>query len=71
MPMNDRLRSDSPMIVLRISDGTAHMHRSFHDFGKAVQSAEAYAGAGFAVAMISATGRYLMEFDRRVHRVAV
>jgi hypothetical protein len=47
------------------------MHRSFHDFGKAVESAEAYAGAGFVVAMISATGRYLMEFDQRVQRVAV
>jgi phosphoserine phosphatase len=65
-------RSSSPTIVLRISDGSAHMHRSFNDFPQAVRSAEAFAKAGFSVAMISATGRFLMEFDaRRTGRAAV
>jgi hypothetical protein len=53
------------MILLRISDGSIHMHRSFSDFGQAVHSAEAYAGAGFRVAMVSATGRFLMGFGPR------
>jgi hypothetical protein len=57
--------SASPMILLRISDGSVHVHRSFGDFGQAVDSAEAYAGAGFKVAMISATGRFLMAFAPR------
>ncbi|MBV8314127.1 MAG: hypothetical protein JOZ53_04255, partial [Planctomycetaceae bacterium] len=57
--------------LLRISDGMSHMHRSFNDFSQAVRSAEAYAGAGFTVAMISATGRYLMGFDPRIRRVAI
>lgn len=69
--MSERARSVSPTILLRISDGDAHMHRSFYDFGQAVRSAEAYAGAGFSVAMISATGRKLMEFDPSVRRRAV
>ncbi len=56
-------RSGSPMILLRISDGSVHMHRSFDDFPQAIRSAEAFAGAGFAVAMISATGRFLMGFE--------
>jgi hypothetical protein len=47
------------------------MHRSFNDFTQAVRSAEAYAGAGFAVAMISATGRFLMGFDPSIQKVAV
>jgi hypothetical protein len=47
------------------------MHRSFCDFSQAVRSAEAYAGAGFTVAMISATGRYLMGFEPRGQRIAV
>ena len=38
---------------------------------QAIESAEAYAGAGFSVAMISATGRYLMGFEPRLQRVAV
>ena len=47
------------------------MHRSFNDFGQAVESAEAYAGAGFRVAMISATGRFLMGFEQRREPLAV
>jgi hypothetical protein len=47
------------------------MHRSFNDFSQATRSAEAYAGAGFNVAMISATGRFLLGFDPRTQRVAV
>jgi hypothetical protein len=47
------------------------MHRSFTDFTQANRSAEAYAGAGFSVAMISATGRYLMGFEPRHQRLAV
>jgi len=69
--MNRRLPSTSPTILLRISDGTFHMHRSFCDFGQASRSAEAYAAAGFNVAMISATGRYLMGFEPRGRRIAV
>ena len=53
-------RSASPTIMLRISDGSVHMHRSFNDFAQAVRSAEAFAGAGFTVAMMSATGRFLI-----------
>jgi hypothetical protein len=69
--MANCVHSDSPTILLRISDETFHMHRSFNDFAQANQSAEAYAGAGFSVAMISATGRFLMAFEARRHRVAV
>jgi hypothetical protein len=69
--MVQRLPSTSPTILLRITDGTFHMHRSFSDFGQACRSAEAYAGAGFTVSMISATGRYLMSFEPRGQRVAV
>ena len=61
----------SPTILLRITDGTFHTHRSFNDYQQAVQSAEAYAGAGFKVAMISATGRFLMSFEGRRQRSAV
>jgi len=68
--MATSLHSESPTILLRISDGTFHMHRSFSDFGQATRSAEAYAGAGYAVAMISATGRFLMNFDSRRQRLA-
>jgi hypothetical protein len=63
--------SDSPTVLLRVSDGTFHMHRSFTDFSQATKSAEAYAGAGFSVAMVSATGRYLMSFEPRRQRIAV
>ncbi|HEV3163868.1 MAG TPA: hypothetical protein VGZ22_07495 [Isosphaeraceae bacterium] len=64
-------RSTSPTILLRICDGGYHMHRSFNDFSQAVKSAEAFAGAGYEVAMVSATGQFLMRFEPRVHRVAV
>ncbi len=64
--------SASPTLLLRISDGTVHMHRSFSDFHQATQSAEAFAGAGFAVSLFSATGRFLMGFQaKRQDRVAV
>ncbi len=58
--------------MLRISDGSVHMHRSFNDFTQAVQSAEAFAGAGFSVAMMAATGRFLMGFEpRKGERAAI
>jgi hypothetical protein len=64
--------SASPTLLLRISDGTVHMHRSFTDFHQATRSAEAFAGAGFAVSLFSATGRFLMGFQpRRQDRLAV
>ncbi len=63
--------SDSPTVLLRISDGSCQMRRSFSDFSQAVHAAEAYAGAGFMVAMISATGRFLMGFEPRWQRIAV
>ena len=69
--MTQRVPSISPTILLRITDGSFHMHRSFSDFTQAVRSAEAYASAGFTVAMISATGRYLMGFEPRDQRVAI
>lgn len=69
--MRTKTHSDSPTILLRVSDGTFHMHRSFTDFGQATRSAEAYAGAGFHVAMISATGRFLLQFEPRHRRIAV
>jgi hypothetical protein len=69
--MPDSNRSASPMILLRITDGSVHMHRSFNDFSRAEQSARAFAGAGFGVAMMSATGRFLMGFEpRALARVA-
>lgn len=65
-------RSASPTILLRISDGSVHMHRSFNDFSQAVRSAEAFAGAGFSVAMMAATGRFLMGFEpKKEDRAAV
>lgn len=69
--MNKNHHSESPTILLRVSDGSFHMHRSFSDFQQASRSAEAYAGAGFSVAMMSATGRFLMSFDARRQRAAV
>jgi hypothetical protein len=70
--MPDSKRSTGPMILLRISDGSVHMHRSFNDFPQAERSAQAFAGAGFAVAMMSATGRFLMGFEPKgAARVAV
>ena len=61
----------SPTILLRITDGSFHTHRAFNDYGEAERSAEAYAGAGFSVSMISATGRFLMAFEGRRQRSAV
>jgi hypothetical protein len=69
--MANNVHSESPTVLLRISDDAFHMHRSFSDFGQAIQSAEAYAGAGFSVAMISATGRFLMAFQGCRPQVAV
>jgi hypothetical protein len=63
--------SESPIILLRISDKSAHIHRSFNDFAQAMRSGEAYAGAGYNVAMISATGRFLMEFEERRRALVV
>ncbi|HEY2158666.1 MAG TPA: hypothetical protein VGH33_23750 [Isosphaeraceae bacterium] len=64
--------SACPTLLLRISDGTVHMHRSFNDFNQATRSAEAFAGAGFAVSLFSATGRFLLGFQpKRQDRVAV
>ena len=48
--------SVSPTVLLRISDGPCRIHRAFSDFDQAVRAAEAYAGAGFMVTMVSATG---------------
>jgi hypothetical protein len=69
--MSTSSQSESPTILLRVSDGAFHMHRSFNDFSQASRSAEAFAGAGFNVSMISATGRYLMEFAPGQQRRAV
>jgi hypothetical protein len=69
--MVNEARSTSPTVMLRISDGSREMRRAFTDFGQAVQSAEAYAGAGFMVDVISATGLFLMGFEPRWQGVAV
>jgi hypothetical protein len=61
--MANRKGSISPTVLLRISDGSFHMHRAFSDFSQAHRSAEAFAGAGYSVAMFSATGRFLLGFD--------
>ena len=58
----------SPTVLLRISDGSCRMNRAFSDFSQAVRAAEAYAGAGFVVAMVSATGRFLMGFRAALAR---
>jgi hypothetical protein len=63
-------RSTSPTILLRITDGTHRMHRPFSDFPEAVRSAEAFACAGYAVAMVSATGQFLMGFEPKAARVS-
>lgn len=68
--MVNETRSTSPKVMLRISDGSREMRRAFTDFGQAVQSAEAYAGAGFVVDVISATGLFLMGFEPRWEGVA-
>lgn len=69
--MTVRSRTVCPTVLLRISDGPYHAHRAFSDFGQAMQSAEAYAGAGYCVAMMSATGRFLMDFEPRDRRTAI
>jgi hypothetical protein len=63
--------SASPTVLLRISDDSCQICRAFSDFSQAVCAAEAYAGAGFMVAMISATGRFLMGFEPRWQMIAV
>jgi hypothetical protein len=64
-------KSTSPTVLLRISDESCQIKRTFSDFGQAVSAAEAYAGAGFVVSMISATGRFIMGFQPRWHGIAV
>jgi hypothetical protein len=69
--MPGQAHSESPTILLRISDKSVYIHRAFNDFGQAIRSGEAYAGAGYEVAMISATGRFLMEFEERRRTLVV
>ncbi|MGC8641844.1 MAG: hypothetical protein ACP5XB_18415 [Isosphaeraceae bacterium] len=69
--MKRERHSNSPTVLLRISDGSCSMRRAFSDFTQAVRAAEAYASAGFMVAMISATGRFLMGFKPRCQGIAV
>jgi hypothetical protein len=69
--MEKERHSESPTVMLRISDGSRSMRRTFSDFSQAVHAAEAYAGAGFMVAMVSATGRFLMGFQPRWQGIAV
>lgn len=64
-------RSQSPKIVLRISDGRRLVRQVFTDFGQASKSAEAYAREGFMVDMMSATGMFLMDFEPFHHAIAV
>ena len=63
--------SSSPTVLLRISDGPNQMHRAFSDYRHALRAAEAYSGAGFVVAMVSATGRSLMRFQPCWQGIAV
>lgn len=70
-PTTARPGSASPTILLRISDGSTHMHRSFNDFHQATRSAEAFAGAGFTVAVMSATGQFLMAYEPKPRGAAV
>ena len=67
--MNAETHSPNPTILLRITDGTHYMHRVFDDFELAVKSAEAFAGAGFAVSLVSATGQFLCGFEPQVQRM--
>ena len=69
--MSKGQHSVSPTILLRISDGPCRIHRTFTEFDQAVRAAEAYAGAGFVVSMMSATGRFLMGFRPRWQGIAV
>ncbi|GAC1340395.1 MAG: hypothetical protein NVSMB14_06200 [Isosphaeraceae bacterium] len=61
-------RSQSPTVLLRITEGGTYMHRAFRDFSQASRSAEAFAEAGFGVVMLSATGRFLMRFEPKSKR---
>lgn len=63
-----KTHSPSPIVLLRIFDGHFLSHRAFNEYSQAVRSAEAYAGAGCRVAMVSATGRFLMAFEPRASR---
>lgn len=69
--MEREKHSNSPTVLLRISDGTSMTRRSFSDFAQALRAAEAYASAGFMVAMMSATGRFLMGFEPRFQGIAI
>jgi hypothetical protein len=69
--MEKAQHSDSPTVLLRISDGSTQIRRTFTDFSQAVGAAEAYSKAGFMVAMVSATGRCLMVFNPRRQGIAV
>ena len=60
--------SESPTILLRISDSSFHMHRSFNDFGQAIRSAEAYAGA---VSQLAASTAQAMKGDQAAARLAI
>lgn len=64
-------RSNSPIVVLRIHDGLGWTYRAFGDFSGAVRCAEAYADAGFRVALVSATGRFIMRFEPHRGEIAV
>ncbi|MDG3003332.1 hypothetical protein [Paludisphaera mucosa] len=61
--MTNETRSQSPTVVLRISDGSRLVRQAFADFGQASRSAEAYAREGFVVDMMSATGLFIMDFE--------
>lgn len=65
------MHSASPTILLRITDGSFHMHRAFNNYSQAVRSAELYAGAGFSVSLISATGRFLTAYEPQSRRAEV
>jgi hypothetical protein len=67
--MHAESRTPNPTVLLRITDGTNYMHRVFDDFADAVKSAEAFAGAGFAVSLVSATGQFLCGFEPQVQRM--
>lgn len=69
--MKQGQHSSSPTVLLRISDGSCQMRRAFSDYSQALTAAEAYARAGFMVAMVSATGRFLMGFEPRWQGIAV
>jgi hypothetical protein len=69
--MEKERHSESPTVMLRISDGSRLMHRAFSDFSQAVHAAEAYAGAGFMVSIVSATGRHLLGFQPRWQGIAI